>query len=284
MVFKTVSVISNISKPKVASQTPKIVKFLQQKALTVKLAEDVIGQLKCDGLACTNEQIVDCDLIITVGGDGTVLKAVNLLQGKSVPILAVNYGKLGFLQEVEPQNFEQDLELLLQGKFHIEERALLEANFESKKHLILNDLVLSHDGFRIMELKTYVNDTFFYEYAADGLAIATATGASAYSFSAGGPFVDPKANVNVMTPINPHTLLNRAIVLASEDFVKVEVASINGNLKISTDGLLAYHGRPLIVEIKSAKQKVSLIKLRESNYFAFLRKKLRILCGVNGVD
>lgn len=285
MVFKALALITNVSKKDAAAQTAKLADWLQQKKIQVKLAAEDAAQLKCDGLVCERDQLIaGTDLIITLGGDGTVLRAVNVLQGKQIPILAVNYGKFGFLQEVDPKSLYEDLELVLQGKYQLEERNLLQARFNTKKHLVLNDLVLSHDGFRIMHLKTYINGTFFYEYAADGLAIANPTGATAYSLSAGGPLVNPKAKVNILTPINPHSLLNRSIVLDAKDSVEIKVASISGSFKISGDGLNLHQGEPIDVQVTGSEEKVMLVRLRPSDYFGFLRNKLVILCGVNGAD
>lgn len=285
MAFKTVALITNVSKKDAIAQTGKLSEWLKSKSVQVKLAAEDANQLKCDGLVCDREQLISgTDLIITLGGDGTVLRAVNLLQGQRVPILAVNYGKFGFLQEVDPKNLYTGLEAVMDSKYQLEERNLLHARFDNQERLVLNDLVLSHDGFRIMHLKTYINDTFFYEYAADGLAVANPTGATAYSLSAGGPLVNPQAKVNILTPINPHSLLNRSIVLDSKDTVKIKVASINGAFKISGDGLELYKGAPQDVQVTGSKEKVMLVKLKPSDYFGFLRNKLIILCGANGAD
>lgn len=285
MAFKTIALITNVSKKEAVNQAPKLAEWLKKKNISVKLAAEDASQLKCDGTVCQRDELIaGTDLIITLGGDGTVLRAVNILQGTRVPILAVNYGKFGFLQEVEPVNLYDELELVLQDKYQIEERNLLEVRFKKEKQLLLNDIVLSHDGFRIMQLRININGTFFYEYAADGLAIANPTGATAYSLSAGGPLVDPQAKVNIITPINPHSLLNRSIVVDDKDIIDLKVASISGSLKISGDGLNLYQGEPVDVQVTGSKEKVMLVKKGPSDYFGFLRKKLLVLCGVNGVD
>ncbi len=283
--FKTVAVVTNTSKKEACKQTPKVIAMLEEKSITVKVAHEVATELKCGGLSCSTTDLVDnTDLIITLGGDGTVLRAVSYLQGRDVPILAINYGKFGFLQEIEPENLYEDLERAINGDYYLEKRSLLEVKFNDSRYLVLNDLVATHDGFRIMEVETYINGTFFYKYAADGLAIATATGAAAYSFSAGGPFVNPEVPVTVLTPLNPHSLLNRSIVLGPEDIINIKVASIDGNLKLSADGLSVHHDTPIDVQVKGAKETVSLVRVRESDFFGFLRKKLVALCGVNGAD
>jgi len=285
MVFKTIALIANTSKEEAGRQAVTLAAWLKDKGVQVKMAHEDATVLKCDGLACKKEQLITgTDLIITLGGDGTVLRAVNILQGEQIPILAVNYGKFGFLQEVEPSNLYEDLELVLQGKYELEDRTLLEARFDNRRQLVLNDLVLTHDGFRVISLKTYINGTFFYEYAADGLAVANPTGATAYCLSAGGPIVNPQAKVNILTPLNPHSLMNRSIILDSKDVVDIKVASISGNLKISADGIDLYKGEPVDVQLTGSSEKVKLVKLKPSDFFGFLRKKLVILCGANGVN
>ncbi len=285
MIYKTIALITNINKEKAVKKSSELIKWLEKRNIKVKLAEEDAPELKCDNLACEKTDLLtDTDLIITLGGDGTVLRAVRLLNGKRIKILAVDFGKFGFLQEVAEKDLYDDLESVLGGKHHIEERSLLELNLNGKKHLVLNDFVISHDGFRIMHLKTYINGTFFYEYPADGLAVANPTGASAYSLSAGGPFVNPRAKVNILTPINPHSLMSRSIVLDSEDVLDIKVASINGNFIITGDGIDIHHGEPVDLQIKASEEKVLLVKLRPYDYFGFLRTKLSILCGVNGAD
>ncbi len=285
MLFKNVAIITNTNKKDAVAKTPKLVDWLKKKGITAKLAKDVISELKCGGVACDKEELVkNTDLIITMGGDGTVLKAVSLLQGKVVPILSVDYGKFGFLQEVDPKDLFKDLESVLAGESYIDEKKLLKAKFNSSVYYFLNDLVISHDGFRIMQIKTYINGTFFYEYAADGLVIATSTGSSAYSFSAGGPIVSPGAEVTLVTPLNPHTLLNRSIVLPSDDIITLKISSIDGKLKLSGDGLLIHQGQPIDVLVSGSNKIVRFLKLRESDYFGFLRKKLATLVGAGNID
>ena len=285
MPFKNIAIITNTNKKDAVAQTPKLIDWLQKKGIDVKVAKDVATELKCEGLACDKDELVrDTDLIITMGGDGTVLRAVSILQGKPVPILAIDYGKFGFLQEVNPDDLFRDLELVLAGESYFEEKKLLKAKFNHSTFYFLNDLVVSHDGFRIMQIKTFVNGTYFYEYAADGMAIATATGSSAYSFSAGGPIVSPGSDVTLITPLNPHTLLNRSIVLPADDVITLKIASIDGKLKLSGDGLLIYHGEPIDIAVSGSDKTVIFLKLRESDFFAFLRKKLVTLVGVNNVD
>jgi NAD+ kinase len=163
------------------------------------------------------------DLVISLGGDGTMLRAVDAAYEAGVPVLGVNVGQMGYLTEVEPSEFEPALTRIIAGDFEVAERMVLEITVESAgsaqgRWFALNEAVLEkvHTG-RLARLEVDINGTFFTTYAADGVIVATPTGSTAYSFSARGPIVSPRHRCLLLTPVSPHMLFDRSLVLAPEE-------------------------------------------------------------------
>lgn len=182
----------------------------------------------------------DCDCAIVLGGDGTMIQAADMIKGRK-PIIGVNLGTLGFLQEVEASDIEEMVDRLKNDKFQIEKRMML-AGFKSgdkksKTYFALNDVVISRKGsLKILYLNIYVNDQKLSNYKADGIVISTPTGSTAYNLSAGGPIVEPSAEAILITPICPHNLVARSIVLSPNDRVRVEVMPGKGEAEATFDG------------------------------------------------
>ncbi len=163
------------------------------------------------------------DVVISLGGDGTMLRAVDLAYEAGVPVLGVNVGQLGYLTEVEPQDFDRALDRLLAGDYEVTERMMLEVDVDSAgpargRWFALNEAVLEkvHTG-RLVRLDVAINGAYFTTYAADGVIVATPTGSTAYSFSARGPIVSPRHRCLLLTPVSPHMLFDRSLVLAPEE-------------------------------------------------------------------
>jgi NAD+ kinase len=163
------------------------------------------------------------DVVISLGGDGTMLRAVDLAYEAGVPVLGVNVGQMGYLTEVEPEDFDAALDRLVAGDYEVTERMVLEITVESAspaqgRWFALNEAVLekAYTG-RLARLEVVINGTFFTTYAADGVIVATPTGSTAYSFSARGPIVSPRHRCLLLTPVSPHMLFDRSLVLAAEE-------------------------------------------------------------------
>ena len=169
------------------------------------------------------------DIMLVLGGDGTVLQAARETIHVHVPLIGVNLGTLGFMTQIEMSSFEQALDRLIAGDYRKESRMLLHGkailqNGETKEGFALNDVVISRSGpLRVILLRIYVNGSFLHEYQADGMIVTTPTGSTGYNLSAGGPLVEPGAKLLMLTPICPHSLNQRSIILSSEDVVEIEI-------------------------------------------------------------
>ncbi len=224
------------------------------------------------------------DMIIVLGGDGTLLSAARLVaaSGRKVPLFGVNLGSLGFMAEVSVDELYANLQKALAGKLRSEERMMLDASIirngrRISKYKVLNDAVVSKGALaRMVSLEVSVGYDRLTSVRADGLILATPTGSSAYSMSAGGPIIHPTLHCMVLTPICPHTLSNRPIAIPDTSVVRVKLTSASEGATLNLDGQVA---SPLmredIVEVKKAKQKATIIKHPTKDYYEILRTKLK---------
>ena len=223
----------------------------------------------------------DLDLVIAIGGDGTMLHAARLTAPANIPLVGVNRGYLGFLADIKPDTFAEDLESIFSGKGIPEKRILLTARLYRGDVLIaeaeaLNDVVVKNDNAgRMMHFDTTVNKEYLTAHFGDGLIIATPTGSTAYALSCGGPILSPDTQVISLTPICPHTLTDRPIVLPSTSDIELKLNPRTDSAVISLDGQefgnLEQGMRLLVTE---AKDRLSLIHPAHYNYYEILRSKL----------
>jgi|TARA_B100000809_G_scaffold170450_1_gene167792 NAD+ kinase len=221
------------------------------------------------------------DLLIVLGGDGTLLSVAQAAHPYNIPILAVNLGSLGFLAEISIDELYPTLENILAGKFEIENRMLLNAciwrNGEKvEDHNVLNDVVINKGAVaRIISLQVLVNGQYMTSYRADGLIIATPTGSTAYSLSAGGPIIHPSMHTLVLSPICPFTLTNRSILIPDQSIIQVKLAAEYDDVRVTLDGQEGYDMRAGdILKIKKTKTSLQLIRGPNKNYYQILRDKL----------
>ena len=221
------------------------------------------------------------DLLIVLGGDGTLLSVARVAHPHNIPILAVNLGSLGFLAEISIDELYPTLENILAGKFEIENRMLLNAciwrNREKvEDHNVLNDVVINKGAVaRVINLQVLVNGQYMTSYRADGLIIATPTGSTAYSLSAGGPIIHPSMHTLVLSPICPFTLTNRSILIPDQSIIQVKLAAEYDDVRVTLDGQQGYDMRVGdILEIKKTKTSLQLIRGPNKNYYQVLRNKL----------
>ncbi len=221
------------------------------------------------------------DLLIVLGGDGTILSVARSAHPFNVPIFGVNLGTLGFLAEVTLPDLYEVLEKVLNGQFECENRMLLNACvWRDKKKVgdyhVLNDVVINKGALaRIVNLEVRVNSQYMTSYRADGLIIATPTGSTAYSLSAGGPIIHPSMDALVLSPICPFTLTNRSIVIPDQSLIQVELATENENVRVTFDGQEGCDMlRGDILEVKKAQTPIQLIQAPGKNYYQTLRNKL----------
>jgi NAD+ kinase len=221
------------------------------------------------------------DLIIVLGGDGTLLSVARLTHPFEVPILAVNLGSLGFLTEVTLPDMYHTLEQVLKGASCIEKRMLLNVFLKRKgkdvrNDFALNDVVISKSAARIVNLEVHVNGQYMTSYRADGLIVATPTGSTGYSLSSGGPIIHPSMNALLLSPICPFTLTNRPIVIPNQSILQVQLSTeTEEEVQVTLDGQTEYPlSRDDVLEIKQGPTPVSLIQARGKNYYQILRRKL----------
>jgi len=261
----------------------KLSKWLSARGKKVLLDERTALDLGMAGVASKDLPSL-VDMIIVLGGDGTLLSAARLVADsrKNVPIFGVNLGSLGFMAEVSLNELYANLAKALAGKLKAEERMMLTAGIirrgkKVSEYNVLNDAVISKgDIARMVSLEVSVGGDYLTSIRADGLILATPTGSTAYSLSAGGPIIHPALQCFVVTPICPHTLSNRPIAIPDSAVVRVKVISRSEGVSLSLDGQVV---SPLrlndIVEVKKAKYRVRLIKHPTKDYYEILRTKLK---------
>ncbi|MDB4977937.1 MAG: kinase [Candidatus Peribacteria bacterium] len=255
-------------------------------------AEVLLDRRRCNDMEeAANHELFDIekglDLLIVVGGDGTILRAVRELADPSIPILSVNLGMLGFLAEMMITDIPESLPKFLRGEGTIDERALLDVDaFRDGKKIhsgcVLNEAVLSQGSIaRLVDLRTSINGEELTIYRADGLIIATPTGSSAYSLAAGGPVVHPKMSATILTPINPQSFSQKPIVIPGDHEVEVEILTkpnkfhtIEVSLTLDGQTHLSLQGHDIIRTKRSART-VKFLRLKTDGFYATLRNKLK---------
>ncbi len=272
--MKHFCIYTNQQKDKELIVTKKICKYLQGKGKlsTVKVKnEDTISS--------------DADCVLVLGGDGTMLQAARELGGrKRVPLLGINLGTLGYLTEVEPEGLEAALEQLLSGDYELESRMMLNGSIYHKdgsrqEVWALNDIVINRAGTQqILNFNLYVNKKLLNKYLADGMIVTTPTGSTGYNLSAGGPIVEPGARLLVLTPICPHTMNQRSIILSPEDEVIIEIpAGKEGQIQ---NAAVNYDNQAMElmtgdkVRIVQSERTTDFIKLSQAGFLEVLHKKM----------
>jgi NAD+ kinase len=231
---------------------------------------------------CLEEDAGDgLDLLVVLGGDGTLLSAVRNLRDCELPVLGVNLGQLGFLTEITLNELYPTMEQVLQGKTAIEARTRLRAMVERggqtiREYQVLNDVVLNKGTLaRISDLEVRVNGRYLTNYQSDGFIVSTPTGSTAYNLSAGGPIVSPDLKALVLTPICPHTLTHRPILVEDSAVVEVRLVSKNGEVFLTLDGQEGFElGEQDVVRVEKSPHRVLLVRSLSRDFFQVLRSKL----------
>jgi NAD+ kinase len=262
---------------------PPLVSWLRNRNLEVFVDEETKGCADADAPCVDRAALAErIDLLIVLGGDGTLLSGARALGSKKVPILAVNLGGLGFLSSVTLEELYPVLETVLSGGYTLSERMVLDANIvrdgqRVDGHSGLNDAVVTKTALaRMLEFDLFIDGASVARYRADGLIVATPTGSTAYSLAAGGPIVHPRLDAMVVTPICPHMLTNRPLVIPDTACVEIDVAVGEEPVYLTLDGQVGFRieKRDRIVITQSA-NRVWLVQPLRKNYFDVLRSKLR---------
>lgn len=228
----------------------------------------------------------DTDCVIVLGGDGTIIRAATDLYTKEIPLLGINLGTLGFLAEIEKQDIIPAIDSLLENDIQIQKRMMLYGNVSHNdkttyEDYALNDIVISRSGFsRIICVSVYVNDTLVDTYHGDGVIIATPTGSTGYNLSAGGPVAAPSSNVMMITPICPHTMSQRSVLVSSDDEITILIDKSKKTQK--EEAIATFDGRMGmelkagdLIRIKKAEKVTKLIKINQKSFYEILRNKLK---------
>lgn len=219
------------------------------------------------------------DMVISVGGDGTFLKAASRVGRKQIPILGINTGRLGFLADVSPEELEQTLDEILSGRYAVEERSVLQLRCEGGRQVqqpfALNEIaVLKHDSSSMIAIHTAINGVPLTTYQADGLVVATPTGSTAYSLSVGGPIMVPHSQTIAITPVAPHSLNVRPIVICDDWEITLEVESRSHNFLVAVDGRSESCQETTRLRISKADYPVKVVKRCDHAFFRTLREKM----------
>jgi len=282
LAFHTIGLISKFGDPTGAGTLNQIAAYLRQHQLRVLLDESSARLIPDNDLEIASRAMIgeQCDLVVVMGGDGTMLNAARSLVDYEVPILGVNLGRLGFLADVSPSEIPHRLEAVLQGHFREARRSLLHAQVLREDQVTgeadaLNDVVVhKREVARMIEVDAFLDGRFLNAYRADGLIISTPTGSTAYALSAGGPLLHPGIGGWVMVPIAPHTLSNRPVVIPSHSEIAVEIVSgrdASANFDMQSLASLLHGDRILV---RRSEYSVRFLHPRGWNYFDTLRKKL----------
>jgi NAD+ kinase len=222
------------------------------------------------------------DLIVVLGGDGTILRVVRELAGEPVPIFGVNLGGLGFLTSVRVEDLKKSLSEILRGEYRVSERQLLEAALRREgraleTHRALNDVVISRGASsRVVRLRLAIDGELLTEYMCDGMICASATGSTAYSLSAGGPILLPEARAYIVTPICPHALTNRSVIVGEKSVARCKVVAAAGEPLLTIDGQVQVRMQVGDeVEVRTARETARLVTPTHHSHFGVLREKLK---------
>jgi NAD+ kinase len=239
---------------------------------------DEISRLNCAATAVTAEELAKrADLIVSLGGDGTMLRAMRLADGQRAPVLGVNLGKLGFLAEVDVPDLPDALSAIDARDYTIEPRLAVDSVVAGERVTAFNDIAVVRVPGGTAAVSLQVGGQPFVSYAADAVVIATPTGSTAYSFSAGGPIVSPAVEALLVTPAAPHSAYNRGLVLSVTDTVTLEVLPGSGQLAVEVDGAVAGYLQPgdgLEIDARPAAARV--VRLGRTTFYQRARRKLRI--------
>jgi len=281
-VVKKVGIFSKPNSPAATELVPELLRWLTQRGIDARLDNETAHYAGTPTGLDRAYVPEGCDLAVVLGGDGTLLSAARAVGNRAIPLLAVNLGGLGFLTSIAIEDLFPELERALTGVQEVVRRKMLHVSLRRDGAVVaqyqaLNDVVIAKSAIaRIVDLEAWAGDSFICEYKADGLIISTPTGSTAYSLSAGGPIVYPTVNAICLTPICPHMLTNRPLIVPSEMPIRIVSRASDEDAYLTVDGQV---GIPLeggdAVECSIADFDVLLIRTPDKTFFDVLRQKLK---------
>jgi len=277
-------IIGNVEHPELEPLLQRVERKADELGVSLVFEPSLALRAGCDS-AGPEEIEGDVALVLALGGDGTLLRAARLAAPRGIPVLGCNLGRLGFLTMVSEDELEAAMSMVASGDYALEQRIALRVRVvpngssgpDERSFYAINDAVIHKSGFaRLIGLRVLADDDEVGHYSADGIILATATGSTAYSLSAGGPIVSPTMESIVATPISPHTLAVRPVVFSGDTRISVELLSGDHDLQLTVDGqpgcLLSVGDR---VEVSRSRHAVGLVRLPRHSFFTVLRRKLR---------
>ena len=283
IIFKTIGIISRPRRSNLVEVVPPLLEWLKKHGVPAVYDTETATALKNGSLGKSRQQVAEeSDLLLVLGGDGTILATAREATPRGIPILPINMGSLGFLTSFMAEELYPALEAVLEGRTTVDERVLLQVERVHNEEVLTHQWVLNeavvHKGTlaRMIELELYIDGSFVCRYRADGLIVATPTGSTAYSMSAGGPIVHPAVESILITPICPHTLSDRPVVVPDTSLIELRVADNSDSVFLTLDGQT---GVPMAVgdrvKIGRAAERLKLIQPPNKSYFEILRSKLK---------
>jgi Predicted sugar kinase len=281
--FRNIGIISRPRRSNLAAVAPPLLRWLEARDINVVYDQETAGSLPEPSAGRTREQVAAASqLLLVLGGDGTLLAAARVAAAKGIPILPINMGSLGFLTSFMLEQLYPALEDILNGRLTISERVMLHVELERDgksidKQSVLNEVVINKGALaRMIELELIIDNDFVCRYRADGLIVASPTGSTAYSLSAGGPIVHPAVESFVITPICPHTLSDRPVVVRDTSIIEAKLSVGTESVFLTLDGQKGIPLQPTDrVRISRAQQLLKLIQTPNKSYFEILRNKLK---------
>ena len=283
--MKKIAIFAKVHDPRCLDVAQELTEWLAARGVTASVEDGLSKRLRRPGATKTaesSEVARDADLVVVLGGDGTLIAAARLVGEREVPILGVNLGSLGFLTEITLNELYPSVERCLAGDFEVSERMMLVASVERagevvELHRVLNDVVINKGALaRIVDMETSVSGRYLTTFKADGLIVSTPTGSTGYSLSANGPIIHPELECISITPICPHTLTNRPLVMAGDARIAITLNSNDEAVFLTLDGQV---GVKLVcgdvVQIRKSEHATRLVQSRSKDYFEVLRTKLK---------
>jgi NAD+ kinase len=282
MVIKKIGIIANTEKEKSAECTIQLRDWALQQGIEVFLEEGIAGKIGEAAGLDRRELASRVDLLVVMGGDGTILRTVRFVSEFDIPIVGINLGAFGYLTEVNLNEMYSALALIVKGEYQTEKRMMLDVTISLgtetiRQQSILNDVVITRGNLsRILNLETTVNDRYLTTFRADGIIISTPTGSTAYSLAAGGPIVFPETDSFIINPICPFTLTNRPIIIPDNAEIKVIMWTKEQGATLTLDGQVSYTMKSGdSMTIKKSRYVTNLVSSPHRDYMEILRTKLR---------
>ena len=238
-------------------------KLTFQKAGAFRTHDDIIG---------------NADIMFSIGGDGTFLEAVSIVQNYGIPIVGINTGRLGFLADISPEHIEDSLSAILNGQYKVEHRSLVELDLINSPWegftCALNEVSIQKRYSTMITIHTYLDDTYLNSYWADGLIVSTPTGSTAYSMSVGGPIVTPDSNNFIISPMAPHNLTIRPVIVPDHNLIRIEVESRDNSFLLTLDSRTEIIEGEVQMRLKRADFTIKTLRIKDATFYNTLRSKL----------